>query len=151
MSHGSRSPTSSHMMVFSKCGHLITETRGLCLASALFLSFRFFFFFFLTHRPLPSLGSKCQRYAAQSSHPSAFLNASRCPLKSYDSQSLSQWLMCVSCSRLNVASSFSFLVFFFFFFSRRLLSNTVPRRRRRRTEAAQVTTPGPTAVTGVLL
>lgn len=106
-------------------------------------SFFFLFCFFpsptasssssLPSPPLPSLGSKCQRYAAQSSHPSAFLNASRCPLKSYDSQSLSQWLMCVSCSQLNVASSF----FFFFLFphggcrATRCLGGGGGRKRRR--------------------
>lgn len=72
-----------------------------------------------------SLGSKCQRHAAQSSHPVTF-EYLQVLLKSYVSQSLSQWVMPVSCSWLNVASSLQ-----------RLLSNTVAREAGRKWSGSQ--------------
>lgn len=84
------------------------ETWGLCLCSCFFSFFRFFF-------SLSAQNVNCA--TAQSSHPRSF-EYLQVLLKSYVSQSLSQWVMCVSCSRLNVVSSLQ-----------RLLSNTVPERQ----------------------
>lgn len=86
---------------------VVSLNVGICSLRDLGLVPLLMFFFF----------SKCQPCAAQSSHPRSF-EYLQLPLKSYVSQSLSQWVMCVSCSWLYVVSCLQ-----------RLLSNTVPERQ----------------------
>lgn len=90
------------------------ETWGLCLRSC---------FFSLKKKEAKKKKdiffsrSQLEMSTAQSSHPRSF-EYLQVLLKSYVSQSLSQWVMCVSCSWLNVVSSLQ-----------RMLSNTAPERQ----------------------
>lgn len=116
MSHGSLSAISSYVLFSPKCGHLLTQRPGASCASArLFSPFSFFLLFFHIFFSPCTRNVNCARHKAAVQGPFEYLQV---PLQSYVRPSLSHWVMCVSCSWLNVPS-----------FLQRLLSNTGPGRQ----------------------